>query len=144
MISNKFYAISTNSDPRDKNLHHNDPRAWKFNEAIIKELEELVTSETWKTVCREEVSPYANILNSRFALAVKDEGTKTEIWKARLVVQGHRDSVKQSILHKTSVARQQSTKLIVWIAAICGFQLYSSDVALSYLEVQKDLWEMFI
>ena len=37
----------------------------------------------------------ANILGGRFVLAIKDEGTKDEVWKARFVVQGYRDKLKR-------------------------------------------------
>lgn len=74
-------------------IHLSDPRAWKCNEAKIKELEGLVKSMSWKIVCREERPPAANILNSRCVLAIKDEAMKEKIWKARHVIQGDRDSM---------------------------------------------------
>lgn len=91
-------------------------------------MEGLVKSRTWKNFCLEEVPRDANILNDRFVLAIKAERTRKEIWNARFSVQGHRDSMKQSLVYSTSVSRQQSTKITVVIAAIFGFQLYSSDV----------------
>lgn len=116
-----------------------DPRAWKFNNAKLKELDGLIKNKTWKIVCRNEVPSNANILNGRFVLAIKDEGKNKEVWKARYVVEGHRDSMRQSLVHNTTVARQQSTKLVVGIAAIFGFNLFSSDITQAYLQNSEKL-----
>lgn len=63
-------------------IHPSDRRAWKLNYANAKELDHLIKNKTWKIVCREETSPNWNISNGRFVLAIKDEGTNKEIWKA--------------------------------------------------------------
>ena len=36
-----------------------------------------------------------NNLGGRFVLAIKDEGTKEEVWKACFVVQGYKDKIKR-------------------------------------------------
>lgn len=41
--------------------------------------------------------------------------------------------MKQSLVYDTSVTRQQSPKVIVRLAAILAFGLYSSDVTRAYL-----------
>ena len=116
-----------------------DPRAWKFDEAKKKEIEGLIKRGTWKIVCRSEVPDDANILNGRFVLAIKDEGTDREIWKARFIVQGHRDRFKKSLVHDISVARQYAIKMLVGIASIFGFRLFSSDVIQSYIQSAEEL-----
>lgn len=68
------------------------------------------------------------ILGRRFILAVKEEGTQREIWKARFIVQGHKDLAKSSIVHEVSVARQYSTAVLLSLAAIFGFQKFSTYV----------------
>lgn len=47
--------------------------------------------------------------------------------------------MKKSLVHNTSVARQQGTKLEVGIAAISGFELFSSDVIHVYLQSSENL-----
>jgi len=120
-------------------IEPHDPRVWKFDEAKKKEIEGLLKRKTWKIVCREEVPDNANILRGRFILAIKDEGTDREIWKARFVVQGHRDKLKKLLVHDISVARQHSTKILIGIAAIFGFRLFSTDVTQAYLQSAENL-----
>ena len=47
-------------------IEPNDPRAWKFDKPIQKEIEGLLKRKTWKIVVRSEVPEKANILNGRF------------------------------------------------------------------------------
>lgn len=41
--------------------------------------------------------------------------------------------MKQSLAHSISVARQQITNPVAGVAAISGFQLYSTDITQAYL-----------
>ena len=88
---------------------------------------------------RNEIPDNANVLNGRFVLTIKDSGTKSEVWKARYVVQGHKDKMKRSFVHDTSNARQFSIKLLVGIAALFGFRLFSTDVTQAYLQSSEEL-----
>ena len=121
-----------------------DPRASKFEEPIKKEIEGLVKNKTWKIVCGNEVPYDANVLNGRFVLAIKDANTDKERWKARFVVQGHRDKLKKSLVHDISVAKQHSIKKLIGIAAIFDFRLFSTDVTQAYLQsaeaLQRDIF----
>jgi hypothetical protein len=74
-----------------------DPQTEKFDEAKRKEIQGLIDRGTWRVVAKEKVSHNANILGGRFVLAIKDEGTDKEVWKARFVVQGYRDHLKTSL-----------------------------------------------
>jgi len=65
-------------------------------------------------------------------LAIKDAGTDREVLKARFVVPGHRDRLKSSILHDTSTVRYHSIRILVGLAAVFGFNLFSSDVIQAY------------
>jgi len=87
----------------------------------------------------DEMPEGANIMGGRFVLAIKDEGTDKEVWKARYVVQGYRDKMKTSLVHDSSKARQQSTRLLVGLAAIFDFRLFSTDVTQAYLQSSDDL-----
>lgn len=60
-------------------------------------------NNTWKMGCRKEGSPDSNIVNGRFVLAIKDEGTNKELWEVRFVVQGYKDAMKQSMIHNTPI-----------------------------------------
>ena len=88
---------------------------------------------------RDEILENANILNGRFVLAIKDSGTNKEVWKARYVVQGHKDKLKLSFVHDTSTAVQFSVKLLVGLAALFEFRLFSTDVTQAYLHSTEEL-----
>lgn len=75
-------------------IHRNDPRAWKFKKAKMNELEGLIKNKTWKIVSRENIPQNSNILNGRFVLTINDERTSKEVWKARFLVQGHKNRMK--------------------------------------------------
>ena len=88
---------------------------------------------------RNEVPDNANILNGRIFLAIKDSGTNKEVWKARYVVQGHKDKMKRTFVHDTSTVRQFSVKLLVGLAALFDFRLFSTGVPKDYLQSTEEL-----
>jgi hypothetical protein len=62
----------------------------KFMAAKQKEIEGLISRNTWKVVERSKVKTDANILNGRFVPTIKNIGTDEEFYKARYVLQGHK------------------------------------------------------
>lgn len=76
---------------------------------------------------------------SRFFFAIKEIGTDKEIWKERFVLQRYKDAMKQSLVYNTYVSKHSSTKIIIELSAISGFQLYSSDVTQAYLQSSEHL-----
>lgn len=111
-----------------------DPRAALFNDAKRKDIEGLISRGTWKVVLRDEVPDNANVAGSRFVPTIKDGGTSQEIYKARYVVQGYRDKLKTSLVHDSATSKHTSTKVLVGLAAIFGFRLFSTDVTQAYLQ----------
>jgi Reverse transcriptase (RNA-dependent DNA polymerase) len=107
-----------------------DPRASspEFTAAKKKEIAGLIEKGTWRVVVRSELPDGANVMGGRFVLTVKDAGTEREVHKARYVVQGFRDKEKNFLVHQPMTARQQSTKLLVAVAAVFGFRIYTHDV----------------
>eukprot|EP00171_Calliarthron_tuberculosum_P022102 IDg22102t1 len=75
-----------------------------------------------------------NILGGRFVLSIKDEGSKREVWKARFVVQDYRNKMKTCPVHDISTARHHSIRMLIGLAAIFGFRLFSTDVTQAYLQ----------
>ena len=120
-------------------IHPSDPRAAKFDSAKKKEIEGLIKRGTWKIVLRDEAPKNANILGGSFVLAIIDSYIEKEVWKARYVVQGHKDKLKTSLVHDVSTARQFSVKMLVGLAVLCGFRLYSTDVTQAYLQSAENL-----
>ena len=105
----------------------------------------MIENGTWKLVCKSEVPKNVNNLGGRFVLAIKDEGTKDEVWRARFVVQGYRDKLKTSLVHDTATPTQRSTRIFIGLAAICGFRLFSTDVTQAYLQsAEKRMRDVYI
>lgn len=143
-LNYNFYSFEPNCFPTfdtciTEIIKQYDPRASMFKKPIKKEIDGLIAQNTWKVVCRDEVPDKANILRGRFVLAIKDEGTEREVWKARFVVQGHRDNLKKSLVHDITVARQHSIKLLIGLASIFNFRLFSTDVTQAYLQSKESL-----
>jgi Reverse transcriptase (RNA-dependent DNA polymerase) len=67
-------------------------------------------------------------------LANKDSGTDREVWKARYVVQGHRDQEKEIMVRSSTNVQQRSLGLVFALASILGFKIWTQDVTQAYLQ----------
>ena len=54
---------------------------------------------TFKVILREELPDGANALTARFVLAIKSNADGQVKYKARYVIGGHRDRLKQYLVH---------------------------------------------
>lgn len=88
---------------------------------------------------QSEVPGRSNILGGRLLLPIRDQGTGQGIWKTRFKVQGHEEVMKSSTVHIISVARQHVIKMLVGIAAIFLFRIFSAYVTQAYLQISKKL-----
>ncbi len=144
-FENLAFFLSNSDDSPPFEIHitevinPGDPRYENFEEAIKKEIDGLIKNGTWKVVCYDETPKDACVLSGRFVLAIKDEGTDKEIYKARFVVRGHRDKLKKYLVHDISVIKQQGIKMLIGIASIFGLRLFSSDVIQSYIQSLENL-----
>lgn len=83
-----------------------------MKEAIKKEVEGLLSCGVLETVGRAEAPKEGQLLDGRFVLAMKDPKTSDERYKARFIVQGHRDEDKKYLVNASPNLMQDSVKLI--------------------------------
>lgn len=78
----------------------------------------LLSRGEFEVVHRETVPRDANILSVRFVLEIKSADTRTPSYKARFVMQGHRDRDKHILVQNSSKARPESVRILVSVAAM--------------------------
>lgn len=105
-----------------------------FDLAKAKEIVELLDRGAFRVVLKEDLDDGANILGGRFVLTIKHKNTDQEIFKARFVVQGHLDREKELLVHASTTVGQQAIRLLVSLATIFGFKLWSEDMTLAYIQ----------
>ena len=125
-------------------LDSRDPRAKtpEMEEAIRREIISLIERGTFRIVVMEDTSE-KNVLPSRFVLAIKHADGTTR-YKARFVLGGHKDKMKNFMLHSASSLSQTSVRMLLALSAILGFEVWSTDVDQAYLQsasqLQRDIF----
>lgn len=122
-------------------LHPTDPRASspEMTEAKKKEIKELLRRGTFKVILKQDVPPDGNVLPGRFVLSIKSKIDGRILFKARYVIGGHRDRMKDLLVHSTSTTQPQSVRLLLSIASILDLDVWGSDVKQAYLQARKKL-----
>ena len=120
-------------------LTRGDPREKCFDDAKRQELMGLIEKGTFRVVLREEIGQNPNIVPSRYVLAIKHSETGETKMKARFVLGGHRDRDKHTVVHNSTNAKQSSIRLLVALATMLGFDLWSLDVKQAYLQSSANL-----
>ena len=125
---NDVYAteVLDNDDPRTKTP--------EMSEARRTEIKNLLNRGTFKIVSRKDIPPDANVLPDRFVVAIKTGDRGETKSKARYVVGGHRDRFKHMMVHSASTLQPQSVRLLLALAAMFDFDVWTSDVKQAYLQ----------
>jgi Reverse transcriptase (RNA-dependent DNA polymerase) len=143
-LSTMFSSLASHPNiDRDKEqilvsetISSTDPRATSPEAAAAKrkKIAGLIARNTWKIVCKQDVRDSANILDGRFILTIKDVNTGNQFFKARYVVQGHKDCEKAQLVHNSTTLTQSSTNLILSFAALFRFRVWNQDVTQAYTQ----------
>jgi hypothetical protein len=122
-------------------LDTNDPRSHsiRMQEAKSKELIGLLERGTFKIILRSDLPPHPNLLTTRFVLAIKNSDTENEIYKARLVVRGFQDRMKGFLVHEPNTVRVTSIRILMAIASLLGFSIWSEDVTQAFVQSTENL-----
>lgn len=77
-----------------------------------------------------------NVLGGSFIYCLKDVGTPVEMAQVTYVAHGFGDRGKAHMAHDATSLRASSIRVILFVAAILGFRLFSHDVAQAYLQIK--------
>jgi hypothetical protein len=116
-------------------ISRGDPRGTspQMKEAIQKEVRGLISRGTFRLQILDETRG-RNIVPSKFVLAIKYEDDGREVYKIRLCLGGHRDFLKNHMVHTATTLTQTSTRPILALAAIFGWNVWTTDVQQAYLQ----------
>ena len=77
-----------------------------INEATSAEVFYLAERGTFKVMRTSELPDDANFLTDRFVMTIKADAQGREMYKARYVVGGHRDNMKNYLVHGTQTLQK--------------------------------------
>jgi hypothetical protein len=106
----------------------------QMHEAKLKELAGLEARGVFQIISRSDVPQDANVLSTRFVLTVKNPGDKEESCKARLVVRGFQDDLKNFLVHQPNTARAVSLRVLLSLSAALSFRIWTEDVTQAFVQ----------
>ena len=159
-VANTFFAdlhrgLSHFSSPDDDDdcvhltevIHPKDHRATSPDMSQVErdEIRKLLDRGTFGVILREEVPPDGNVLTCRFSLPIKSAEDGQVKFKARYVIGGHRDRREALMAHRAATLQPKSIRLLLDLAAIHGFDIWSFDFRQAYFQSAEPLSrELFI
>ena len=143
----RYYLITQDeSQYPSEILNKSDPRYTcpSSLNAIKQEIEGLLARNAFEFTKLDKIPKNANILGGRFILAIKQPGTTNERYKARFVVQGHKDREKEYIVHTSRTIRHKNIRIMLTItASLDEYTIWLQDVTQAYIQgydLQRDVY----
>ena len=118
-----------------------DPRAKtpEMKEALMNGVRNLLNHGTFKVLLKDELPDGAKALTARFILGIKSNADGKIKCKARYGVGGHRDRLKHFIVHGAQTLKPSSTRLLLAMAALSLFDVWSGDIKPAYVQSTEPL-----
>lgn len=115
----------------------------KVEEAIRTEIQGQIDQKAIEFVLANSIPEDANVIGTRIILAIKQFGTESELWKARMVMQGNLDREKNNIVSDSGGLSSLSVRLVVIMSLAYGWNIWTRDVKQAYLQggkLSRDLY----
>lgn len=144
-INNSFNLLASPEIDSDvylsEILHPTDPitKSPEMNDAKNTEIRGLLKRGTFTFILKKDVPPDGNILSGRFVFSIYSLVHGEIKFKARYVIGGHRDKLKDFIIHSTNMTQPQSIRILLSIAPPLDVYVWGDDVKLAYLQSMKKL-----
>ena len=83
---------------------------------------------------KEKVLTESNFITERFVMSIEDFEADKSYFKARFVAQCHRYKEMSNFIHNSTTVCQSSIKILLSLAVVFGFRMWSIDVNNAYLQ----------
>lgn len=109
------------------------------------EIENQLELATFKTTLMEDIPSDGSVLPGQFVPTINSIHDGQVKRKARYVVGGHRDVLKNMRVHSKSMLQPQSVRMLLALSMLSEFDLWTSNVRQAYLQSPEPLGrDMFI
>lgn len=111
-------------------IEHRDTHTGMFEEDNRKEIQGIIYRGTFRMALRSDAGESPKIILSRLVLSIKQKKNEPYIYNARFlcVVGGHRDRAFCHVVQNATMLKQSWLKILIALASILGFHMYSIDV----------------
>lgn len=112
--------------------------------AVNKELQGLFEQGVFECVKKSYIPRNAIILPSNMVYTIKAVGTAEEKYKARLTAGGHRDHMKDMMIHNSTNVRPISIRTLISTASIKRLKFWSKDADQAFIQSDGITRDIFI
>ncbi len=111
-----------------------EPIDKRFHESALSGIQGLLSRGSYEVVKPEQIPADATILKSRMENAIKTDEQGREIFKSRLIIQGHLDPGKATIVNDAPTVLRSSIRLILSLSQMYDFPLWTRVVKQAFTQ----------